>query len=176
MLGNLCKYLCQPVPNLIPEGEKPLDSLTKLLVFHLNTKSAIQRIVVAEVVYYWALTQVKHGSLYSLLAHLSQRLIGRLIGYPWSGVRPASVRRLSVVVNRRPFTMLKDLLLQNRLANQIQILCGASLGRGNDILFAASGSPWVKVFRIVTEIRIGRIYWGHFLKSCKSGEIFGGVG
>ena len=63
MLGNLCKYLCQPVPNLIPEGEKPLDSLTKLLVFHLNTKSAIQRIVVAEVVYYWALTQVKHGLL-----------------------------------------------------------------------------------------------------------------
>ena len=26
------------------------------------------------------------------LAHLSQRLIGELIGYSWSGVRPASVR------------------------------------------------------------------------------------
>ena len=25
------------------------------------------------------------------LAHLSQRLIGELIGYPWSGVRPSSV-------------------------------------------------------------------------------------
>ena len=25
-----------------------------------------------------------------LLAHLSQRLIGELIGYPWSGVRPSS--------------------------------------------------------------------------------------
>ena len=71
--------------------------------------------------------------LSDFLAHLSQRLIGELIGYPWSGVRP-SVRR------RRPFTMLKDLLLQNRLANQSQILCGASLGRGNDILFPASGS------------------------------------
>ena len=42
------------------------------------------------------------------LAHLSQRLIGELIGYPWSNVRP-SVRPSSV---RRPFTMLKDLLLQ----------------------------------------------------------------
>ena len=31
-----------------------------------------------------------------LLAHLSQRLIGELIGYPWSGVRPSSV------VVRRP--------------------------------------------------------------------------
>ena len=32
------------------------------------------------------------------IARLSQRLIGELIGYPWSGVRPSS-------------TMLKDLLL-----------------------------------------------------------------
>ena len=31
----------------------------------------------------------------SILAHLSQRLIGELIGYSWSGVRP-SVRRPSV--------------------------------------------------------------------------------
>ena len=38
----------------------------------------------------------------------------------------------------RPFTMLKD--LQNCLANQSQISCGASLGRGNESLFAASGS------------------------------------
>ena len=44
-------------------------------------------------------------------------------------------------VRRRPlFTMLKDLLLQNRLANQSQILFGASLGRGNESLFAAYGS------------------------------------
>ena len=61
------------------------------------------------------------------LAHLSQRLIGELIVYQWSVVRPSS-------------TMLKDLLLGNRWADQSQILCGASLGRGNDILFAASGS------------------------------------
>ena len=65
------------------------------------------------------------------LAHLSQRLIGELIGYSWSGVRPSS----SSVVNN-----FKRLLLQNRWADQSQILCGASLGRGNDILFAASGS------------------------------------
>ena len=32
------------------------------------------------------------------LAHLSQRLIGELIGYSWSGVRPASV-----VVRRKQF-------------------------------------------------------------------------
>ena len=68
-----------------------------------------------------------------LLAHLSRRLICELIVYQWSGVR----RRSSV---RRPFTMLKHLLLRNCLANQSQNLCGASLGRGNESLFAASGS------------------------------------
>ena len=75
------------------------------------------------------------------LAHLSQRLIGELIVYQWSGVRRPSVRRPSVV--RRPSassTMLKHLLLRNRLADQSQTLCGASLGRGNNILFAAFGS------------------------------------
>ena len=60
--------------------------------------------------------------------------IGELIGYSWSGVRPAS------------FTMLKD-LLRNRFANQSQILYGASLGRGNDIMrhpskiFSRTGGP-----------------------------------
>ena len=71
--------------------------------------------------------------VHRFLAHLSQRLIGELIGYPWSGVRPSSVRP-SVVNN------FKRLLLRNHLADQSQILCGASLGRGDDILFAASGS------------------------------------
>ena len=69
-----------------------------------------------------------------LLAHLSRRLIGELIVYPWSGVRRPSV------IRRPSSTMLKHLLLRNRLADQSQILCGASLDRGNEILFAASGS------------------------------------
>ena len=44
------------------------------------------------------------------LAHLSQRLIGELTGYSWSGVRPSS----SVVNN------FKRLLLRNRWADQSQ--------------------------------------------------------
>ena len=75
------------------------------------------------------------GKAYVLfLAHLSRRLIGELIVYPWSGVRRTST------VRRPSSTMLKHLLLRNRLADQSQILCGASLGRGNEILFVASGS------------------------------------
>ena len=51
---------------------------------------------------------------------------GELIVYP-------SSRRTSVVNN------YKHLLLRNRWADQSQILCGACLGRGDDIMFAASG-------------------------------------
>ena len=47
----------------------------------------------------------------------------------------ASVRRPSASSS---FTMLKD-LPRNRFVNQSHILYGASLGRGNERLFAASG-------------------------------------
>ena len=50
---------------------------------------------------------------------------GELIVYPSS--RRPSVRPSVVVVNN-----FKHLLLRNRSAGQSQILCGASLGRGND--------------------------------------------
>ena len=48
----------------------------------------------------------------------------------------------SIPMLRRPSSVhnFKHLLLRNRLANQNQILCGASLGRGNESLFAASRS------------------------------------
>ena len=75
---------------------------------------------------------VKFHLIFMLLAHLRQRLIVELIGYSWSGVRPTSS---SSVVNN-----FKHHLLPNRLPDQSQILCGASLGRGNESLFAASGS------------------------------------
>ena len=71
-----------------------------------------------------------------VLAHLSQRLIGELIGYSWSGVRPSSVRRpSSVVVHNAQRSSSPKPLFQSK-----PNLCGASLDRGNDILFAASGS------------------------------------
>ena len=55
---------------------------------------------------------------------------GELIVYQWIW-RPSS---------RPSSTMLKHLLLGNRLADQSQILCGASLGRGNVSLYKRSRS------------------------------------
>ena len=45
------------------------------------------------------------------------------------------IQRPSVFVNN-----FKHILLKNRLPDQSQILCGASLGRENESLFTASGS------------------------------------
>ena len=62
-----------------------------------------------------------------LLAHLSRRLVGELIVYPWSGVRPASS---SVVVHN-----LKHEYLCNQWADHNQILSEASLGWGKDCIW-----------------------------------------
>ena len=51
--------------------------------------------------------------------------------------RKPMVRRPSV---RRPSSSTITKHLKNRLLNQSKILCGVSLGRGNESLFAASGS------------------------------------
>ena len=59
---------------------------------------------------------------------------GELIVYPYSGVRVSLLLLLS------SSTMFKHLLLWNRFANQSQILCGASLGRGNESLYKWSWS------------------------------------
>ena len=65
-------------------------------------------------------------NIYIFLAHLSQTHC------PASVLRPSSVRPSSI-------HKLRHLLLRNRLADQSQILCGASLGRGNEILFRHVG-------------------------------------
>ena len=67
-----------------------------------------------------------------LLAHLSQRLIGELVGYPWSSVQ--------LYLSSASFTMLKHLFLRNCWANYNQIVCEASLDRWDDTFFVASGS------------------------------------
>ena len=67
------------------------------------------------------------------LAHLSRRLTGELIGYPW-------IRRPSSSSVRPSVHIFKHLLLRNRLTNQSQILCEAFLGRGDESLYKWSWS------------------------------------
>ena len=70
----------------------------------------------------------------SLLAHLNQRLIDELINsIPMLRRRPSSTLSASSPVVHN----FKHLLLLNRLAKQSKILCGVSIGRRNESLFAA---------------------------------------
>lgn len=63
MIGKLCSRVTEPGIERPTGYENPVDSLSKLLTFHLNTKSAVQRIVIAEVVSAWAAYQVSAISI-----------------------------------------------------------------------------------------------------------------
>ncbi|XP_029788086.1 TATA-binding protein-associated factor 172 isoform X3 [Suricata suricatta] len=57
LLGALCCCICDPVVNVVTQEIKPAESLGQLLLFHLNSKSALQRISVALVICEWAALQ-----------------------------------------------------------------------------------------------------------------------
>lgn len=57
LLGALCCCICEPSVNTVTQEVKPAESLSQLLLFHLNSKSALQRISVALVICEWAALQ-----------------------------------------------------------------------------------------------------------------------
>lgn len=57
LLGALCCCICDPGVNMVTQEVKPAESLGQLLLFHLNSKSALQRISVALVICEWAALQ-----------------------------------------------------------------------------------------------------------------------
>lgn len=56
-LGALSHYLVQPAPGVLytPQMESPTDCYTKVLLGHLNARSAVQRIVCGLIIAFWAL-------------------------------------------------------------------------------------------------------------------------
>ncbi|CAL1577030.1 unnamed protein product [Knipowitschia caucasica] len=57
LLGALCRCICDPQLNSSSQEMRPAESLGQLLLFHLNSKSALQRIAVSLVLCEWAATQ-----------------------------------------------------------------------------------------------------------------------
>ncbi|KAF5911203.1 hypothetical protein HPG69_019571 [Diceros bicornis minor] len=57
LLGALCCCICDPGINVVTQEIKPAESLGQLLLFHLNSKSALQRFSVALVTCEWAALQ-----------------------------------------------------------------------------------------------------------------------
>ncbi|CAG6017888.1 unnamed protein product [Menidia menidia] len=54
LLGALCRCICDPQLNASSQEIRPAESLGQLLLFHLNSKSALQRIAVSLVLCEWA--------------------------------------------------------------------------------------------------------------------------
>ena len=77
--------------------------------------------------------------VFAILCGCTAQFVSDLIGNPEDRFSHNEAHRI-LMVRRSSSTMLIDLLLQNRMANKSQILCGATLGRGNESLVTASGS------------------------------------
>ena len=80
------------------------------------------------------------GDLSATLSKWSLKIGGQLIRVVVSTILTVLMVRRPASSVRPSSTMLRHLLPRNHSADQSQILCGASLGRGNRILFAACGS------------------------------------
>lgn len=89
LLGALCRCICDPQLNAASQEIRPAESLGQLLLFHLNSKSALQRITVALVLCKWAALQ-KDCQVVSamvqprLLAILSEHLYYDEIAIPFT--------------------------------------------------------------------------------------------
>ncbi|XP_070771882.1 TATA-binding protein-associated factor 172 [Enoplosus armatus] len=89
LLGALCGCICDPQLNAASQEIRPAESLGQLLLFHLNSKSALQRIAVALVLCEWAAVQKDCQVVSSmvqprLLAILSEQLYYDEIAIPFT--------------------------------------------------------------------------------------------
>ncbi|XP_041123938.1 TATA-binding protein-associated factor 172 isoform X1 [Polyodon spathula] len=89
LLGALCRCICDPVVNALSQEIKPSESLAQLLLFHLNSKSALQRTAVALVLCEWAVLHKDCKAVSSavqprLLAILSEHLYYDEIAIPFT--------------------------------------------------------------------------------------------
>ncbi|XP_062852263.1 TATA-binding protein-associated factor 172 [Trichomycterus rosablanca] len=89
LLGTLCSSICDPRLNSATQEIRPAESLAQLLLFHLNSKSALQRIAVSMVLCEWASLQKECEVVSSvvqprLLAILSEHLYYDEIAIPFT--------------------------------------------------------------------------------------------
>ncbi|XP_053244737.1 TATA-binding protein-associated factor 172 isoform X1 [Podarcis raffonei] len=89
LLGALCCCICDQGVNTVSQEIKPAESLAQLLLFHLNSKSALQRFSVALVICEWASLQKENKEVTTavqsrLLGVLSEHLYYDEIAVPFT--------------------------------------------------------------------------------------------
>uniref|UniRef100_A0A667ZL40 B-TFIID TATA-box binding protein associated factor 1 n=1 Tax=Myripristis murdjan TaxID=586833 RepID=A0A667ZL40_9TELE len=104
LLGALCRCICDPQLNAASQEIRPAESLGQLLLFHLNSKSALQRIAVALVLCEWATLQ-KECQVVSamvqprLLAILSEHLYYDEIAIPFTRMQNECKQLLALLAD-----------------------------------------------------------------------------
>ncbi|XP_029553933.1 TATA-binding protein-associated factor 172 [Salmo trutta] len=104
LLGALCRCMCDPQVNSSSQDIRPAESLGQLLLFHLNSKSALQRIAVALVLCEWAAVQ-KECQVVSalvqprLLAILSEQLYYDEIAIPFTRMQNECKQLISLLAD-----------------------------------------------------------------------------
>nr|XP_033799591.1 TATA-binding protein-associated factor 172 isoform X4 [Geotrypetes seraphini] len=104
LLGSLCCCICDSSVNSTAQEIKPADSLAQLLLFHLNSKSALQRISVALVICEWAALQKERKSVAlavqpQLLAVLSEYLYYDEIAIPFTRMQNECKQLISALTD-----------------------------------------------------------------------------
>uniref|UniRef100_A0A3B1JH18 B-TFIID TATA-box binding protein associated factor 1 n=1 Tax=Astyanax mexicanus TaxID=7994 RepID=A0A3B1JH18_ASTMX len=104
LLGALCRCICDPQLNSSTQEIRPAESLAQLLLFHLNSKSALQRIAVAMVLCEWAFVQNECEIVSSvvqprLLAILSEQLYYDEIAIPFTRMQNECKQLISLLAD-----------------------------------------------------------------------------
>ncbi|NXO33075.1 BTAF1 factor, partial [Locustella ochotensis] len=104
LLGALCCCICDPGVNTATQEIKPAESLAQLLLFHLNSKSALQRISVALVICEWAALQKECTTVAicvqpRLLGVLSEHLYYDEIAVPFTRMQNECKQLISLLAD-----------------------------------------------------------------------------
>ncbi|XP_071604735.1 TATA-binding protein-associated factor 172 isoform X2 [Heliangelus exortis] len=104
LLGALCCCICDPGVNTVTQEIKPAESLAQLLLFHLNSKSALQRISVALVICEWAALQKECRTVAicvqpRLLGVLSEHLYYDEIAVPFTRMQNECKQLISLLAD-----------------------------------------------------------------------------
>ncbi|XP_075072265.1 TATA-binding protein-associated factor 172 isoform X2 [Mixophyes fleayi] len=139
LLGSLCCCICDPGVNTASQEIKPAESLSQLLLFHLNSKSALQRISVSLVISEWAALQKECQTVVfavqpRLLAVLSEHLYYDEIAIPFTRMQNECKQLIS---------SLADAQIDIRSKVNCSVF---TIDQANDLvttLFNEASAPWV---------------------------------
>ncbi|KAM9726612.1 TATA-binding protein-associated factor 172 [Menidia menidia] len=127
LLGALCRCICDPQLNASSQEIRPAESLGQLLLFHLNSKSALQRIAVSLVLCEWAALQndcqvVSTMVQPRLLAILTEQLYYDEIAIPFTRMQ-------------NECKQLMALLAENQVDLQDRLNCSVlTIDQANDLV------------------------------------------